>query len=54
MIEKFKTLFSVKSSLISLYLALTLPIPLISSAELKKSFNNYFCNGIFFNNKYHW
>ena len=35
MIEKFKTLFSVKSSLISLYLALTLPIPLISSAELK-------------------
>ena len=35
MIEKFKTLFFVKSSLISLYLALTLPIPLISSEKLK-------------------
>ena len=35
MIEKFKTLFSVKSSLISLYLALTIPIPLISIDELK-------------------
>ena len=30
MIEKFKTLFFVKSSLISLYLALTVPIPFIS------------------------
>ncbi len=35
MIEKFKTLFFVKSSLISLYLALTLPIPFISSEKLK-------------------
>ena len=35
MIEKFKTLFFVKSSLISLYLALTFPIPFISSEELK-------------------
>jgi hypothetical protein len=35
MIEKFKTLFSVKSSLISLYLALTFPIPFISSEKLK-------------------
>ena len=35
MIEKFKTLFSVKSSLISLYLALTIPIPLISIGKLK-------------------
>ena len=35
MIEKFKTLFSVKSSLISLYLALTIPIPFISIEELK-------------------
>ena len=35
MIEKFKTLFFVKSSLISLYLALTIPLPLISIAELK-------------------
>ena len=30
MIEKYKTLFFVKSSLISLYLALTIPIPFIS------------------------
>ena len=35
MIEKFKTLFFVKSSLISLYLALTIPIPLISNNNLK-------------------
>ncbi len=35
MIEKFKTLFFVKSSLISLYLALTIPIPFISIQNLK-------------------
>ena len=35
MIEKFKTLFFVKSSLIALYLALTIPIPFISNQELK-------------------
>ena len=35
MIEKFKTLFSVKSSLISLYLALTIPLPFISIEKLK-------------------
>ena len=35
MIEKFKTLFFVKSSLISLYLALTLPIPFITIDRLK-------------------
>ena len=35
MIEKFKTLFFVKSSLISLYLALTIPIPFISIGKLK-------------------
>ena len=35
MIEKFKTLFFVKSSLISLYLALTIPIPFISIDSLK-------------------
>tara|TARA_B100000886_G_scaffold335654_1_gene293075 strand:+ start:941 stop:1447 length:507 start_codon:yes stop_codon:yes gene_type:complete len=35
MIEKFKTLFFVKSSLISLYLALTIPIPFISTDQLK-------------------
>lgn len=35
MVKKFKTLFFVKSSLISLYLALTFPIPFISSEKLK-------------------
>ena len=35
MIEKFKTLFFVKSSLISLYLALTIPIPFVSIEGLK-------------------
>ena len=35
MIEKFKTLFFIKSSLISLYLALTIPIPFISIDKLK-------------------
>ena len=35
MIEKFKTLFFVKSSLISLYLALTIPIPFIAVDKLK-------------------
>ena len=35
MIEKFKTLFFVKSSLISLYLALTIPLPFISTEKLK-------------------
>ena len=35
MIEKFKTLVFVKSSLISLYLALTIPIPFISNENLK-------------------
>ena len=35
MLEKFKTLFFVKSSLISLYLALTIPIPFISIDQLK-------------------
>ena len=35
MIEKFKTLFFVKSSLVSLYLALTIPIPFISIDSFK-------------------
>ena len=35
MIDKFKTLFFVKSSLISLYLALTIPIPFVSIDKLK-------------------
>ena len=34
MIEKFQTMFFVKSSLISLYLALTIPIPFISIDKL--------------------
>tara|TARA_B100000989_G_C19341534_1_gene385191 strand:+ start:199 stop:705 length:507 start_codon:yes stop_codon:yes gene_type:complete len=35
MIEKFKTLFFVKSSLISLYLALTIPLPFIAIDNFK-------------------
>ena len=35
MIEKFKTLFFVKSSLVFLYLALTIPIPFLSIDKLK-------------------
>ena len=35
MIEKFKTLFFVKSSLVSLYLALTIPIPFVSIGRLR-------------------
>ena len=35
MIEKFKTLFFVKSSLISLYMALTIPMPFIAIEKLK-------------------
>ena len=35
MIEKFKTLFFVKSSLVSLYLALTIPIPFVSIDRFK-------------------
>ena len=35
MTEKFNTLFIVKTSLISLYLALTIPLPFISNENLK-------------------
>tara|TARA_B100001989_G_C24478325_1_gene433047 strand:+ start:61 stop:567 length:507 start_codon:yes stop_codon:yes gene_type:complete len=35
MIEKYKTLLPVKSSLISLYLALTIPLPFISTENFK-------------------
>ena len=48
MIEKFKTLFFVKSSLISLYLALTIPIPFISIDELKVFSIFSFVLGLFF------
>ena len=47
MIKKFKTLFFVKSSLISLYLALTLPIPFISAVELKTISIIAFVSGLF-------
>ena len=44
---KFKTLFSVKSSLISLYIALTVPIPFISSEQLKIPSLFFFILGLF-------
>ena len=47
MITKFKTLLVVKSSLISLYLALTVPIPFIASEELKIFSMITFVSGIF-------
>ena len=48
MIEKFKTLFFVKSSLISLYLALTIPIPFISIEKLKILSIFTFALGLYF------
>ena len=48
MIEKFKTLFVVKSSLISLYIALTIPIPFISSDKLKIVSLIFFFLGLYF------
>ena len=48
MIEKFKTLFFVKSSLISLYLALTIPIPFISIDKLKVPSIVTFFLGLYF------
>ena len=47
MIEKFKTLFFVKSSLISLYLALTIPLPLISIDKLKIPSTIIFALGLY-------
>ena len=47
MIVKFKTLFFVKSSLISLYLALTIPIPFISLDQLKIISTVAFILGLF-------
>jgi len=47
MIEKFKTLFFVKSSLISLYLALTIPIPFISIDKLKIPATTTFVLGLY-------
>ena len=48
MIEKFKTLLFVKSSLISLYLALTIPIPFISFDRLKIPSITAFVLGLYF------
>ena len=45
--EKFETLFPVKSSLISLYVALTVPIPFISSDQLKIPSLFFFILGLF-------
>ena len=47
MIEKFKTVFFVKSSLISLYLALTIPLPFISNDNLKILSTITFVFGLF-------
>tara|TARA_A100001234_G_scaffold18164_1_gene14407 strand:- start:955 stop:1461 length:507 start_codon:yes stop_codon:yes gene_type:complete len=47
MIEKFKTLFFVKGSLISLYLALTIPIPFISIDKLKIPSSILFVLGLY-------
>ena len=47
MVEKFKTLFFVKSSLISLYLALTIPISFISIDKLKTTSLTAFVIGLY-------
>ena len=48
MVEKFKTQFFVKSSLISAYLALTIPLPFISIEKLKNFSIFIFILGLFF------
>ena len=45
--EKYKILFAVKSSLISLYIALTVPIPFISSEQLTIPSLFFFILGLF-------
>ena len=47
MTDKFKTLFPVKSSLISLYVALTVPIAFISTEHLKIPSLFFFFFGLF-------
>ena len=47
MMEKFKTLLFVKSSLITLYLALTIPLPFISIDKLKIPSIVVFALGLF-------
>ena len=46
MTSKFKTLFPVKSSLITLYIALTVPIPFISSEQFKITSLFFFILGL--------
>ena len=45
--DKFKTLFPVKSSLVSLYVALTVPIAFISTEQLKIPSLFFFIFGLF-------
>ena len=47
MIEKFKTLFFVKSSLVSLYLALTMPIPFFAMDNVKLLSMILFVSGLY-------
>ncbi len=47
MVETFKTLFFVKSSLISLYLALTIPLPFVSIEKLKIPSIIFFALGLY-------
>ena len=47
MTKKFKTLFLVKSSLVSLYIALTVPIPFICNENLKIPSLIFFILGLF-------
>ena len=47
MIEKFKTLFFVKSSLVTLYLALTIPLPFITIEKLKIPSMVFFALGLY-------
>ena len=47
MTDKFKTLFPVKSSLISLYVALTVPIAFISTEQFKMPSLFFFFFGLF-------
>ena len=47
MIEKFKTLFFVKSSLVSLYIALTIPLPFVAIDRLKIPSIIIFASGLY-------
>ena len=47
MTEKFNSLLPVRSSLVSLYIALTFPIPFISSEQLRITSLSFFIIGLF-------